>query len=229
MGLIKSTQAPLSLTAFSMGDIEKAARAIIVRAERQAEQLLVEAQKEAQALQVAARKEGAELGQRMGHAAGLEAGAKAGHAQALAEHREQLAKALQALTAVLAELNARRCELEVAAVREVIDLAIAIAQRATKRLGVMDGAVVEANVAEALKLVVHAADLRIVVHPTQKATLTDALPRLKMAWPSLEHVELVDDAALAPGGCRILTRHGSIDADLDVQLQNIVADLVPAS
>jgi len=197
MGLIKSTQAPLSLTAFSMADIERAARSMIATAERKARELLIEAQKEAEVLKTAARKEGAEVGRRLGHAAGLEAGTKTGHEQALAEHREQLA--------------------------------IAIAQRVTKRLGALDGDVVRANVAEALKLVVHAADLRIAVHPSQKGTLTDALPRLRLEWPSLDHVELTEDAALAPGGCRIWTRHGSIDADLDVQLRNIAAELAPES
>jgi flagellar biosynthesis/type III secretory pathway protein FliH len=78
-----------------------------------------------------------------------------------------------------------------------------------------------------MKLVVHAADLRIAVNPTQRETLAGALPRLSLQWPALAHVELLDDASIAPGGCRLYTRQGSVDADLDVQLRNIAADLVP--
>jgi flagellar biosynthesis/type III secretory pathway protein FliH len=78
-----------------------------------------------------------------------------------------------------------------------------------------------------MKLVVQQIDLRIVVNPEQRAALDAALPKLGLKWPSLKHVEVMEDAALAPGGCRISTRQGSIDSDLDVQLDRVVADLLP--
>jgi flagellar assembly protein FliH len=227
MGVIKSTQAPLSLSPFSLADIEEAAKRIMARARQQAEKLLAQALHEAQRLKEEARVQGAQIGRREGQTAGLEEGKKTGHEQALSEHREKLSQAVKAASAIAAELDARRCEMEVAAVREVIDLAIAIGERVTKRIGTMDPQCVLANVAESLKLVVHAADLRIAVNPAQKATLAQELPRLKMEWPSLGHVELIDDAGVAPGGCRLLTHHGVIDADLDVQLRNIAAVLAP--
>src|SRR5688500_15379096 len=82
--------------------------------------------------------------------------------------------------------------------------------------------------AEAMKLVGRAADVRVALHPTQKQVLTDALPRLQMKWPALQHVELVEDPLLAPGGCRIYSNGGEVDADLDAQLDRVVADLLPA-
>ena len=227
MGLIKSTQATPSITTFSMIDVEEAAKRVILRAQRQAERLLAETRKEADAIKLLARAEGEATGRREGYAAGMDAGKKAGHEQALAEHREQLGNVLRSVTAIANELDERRCELEVAAEREVIELAIAIAERVTKRLGAMDPAVLTANVSEALKLVVHAADVRMAIHPAQKAALTDALPRLRMEWPALGHVELIEDPAIASGGCRLFTHRGSFDADLDVQLRNIAAALVP--
>jgi flagellar biosynthesis/type III secretory pathway protein FliH len=57
--------------------------------------------------------------------------------------------------------------------------------------------------------------------------LEAALPQLKLAWPTLSHVELIDDATLAPGGCRICTARGQVDAALDAQLDRVVADLLP--
>lgn len=227
MGLIKSPNTPASLSAFSMTDIEKTAKAIILRARRQAEQLLIEAQKEVDAMKAAGRADGLAAGCREGQARGLEEGRKAGHDQALGEHRDQLTRVVQTLTTTATELDAARCELETQAVRAVIELAIAIAERVTKRIGLLDAEVVMENVAEAMKLVVHTADLRIAVNPAQKAALADALPRLRLEWPVLEHVELVEDASLAPGGCRLHTRRGVIDADLDVQIRNIAADLLP--
>jgi flagellar assembly protein FliH len=110
----------------------------------------------------------------------------------------------------------------------VVKLAIAIARRVTKRQGQADPQVLMANLVEAMKLVVHAADVRIAVHPSQQQTLADELPRLRLAWPRLQHVDLVEDASLSPGGCRILTHQAQVDADLDVQLDRVVADLFPA-
>jgi flagellar biosynthesis/type III secretory pathway protein FliH len=80
-----------------------------------------------------------------------------------------------------------------------------------------------------MKLVVHSTDLRIALHPSQKQTLADLLPKLALNWPNFSHVELVEDETLSPGGCRIFTRQGMIDADLGEQLNRIAADLLPSA
>jgi flagellar biosynthesis/type III secretory pathway protein FliH len=43
----------------------------------------------------------------------------------------------------------------------------------------------------------------------------------------LKHIELLTDPAIAPGGCRVYTDGGEIDARLEVQLARVVADLLP--
>jgi flagellar assembly protein FliH len=83
------------------------------------------------------------------------------------------------------------------------------------------------NLAEAMKLVAHAADVRVAINPMQKSVLEAALPRLQLQWPELKHVELVEEATISPGGCRIFTARGHVDADLDAQLDRVVADLLP--
>jgi flagellar assembly protein FliH len=107
----------------------------------------------------------------------------------------------------------------------VVTLAVKIAERVTKRAGELEPAVLLGNVAEALKLVVGMHNLRIAIHPTQKAVLADALPRLTHQFPTLHHVELIEDAAVSPGGCRLLTRQGCVDATLEEQLSRIAAEV----
>ena len=227
MGLIKSENAPSSLTAFSMTDIETAAKRILLRAQQQAEQLLTEAQMEARGIRERALADGVIEGRKEGTAHGLEEGRKSGHDAALAEHRDKLTKLTQTLTASVAAMNESRRALESQGTAEVVKLAAAIARRVTKRQGVLDPGVVEANLNEAMKLVVHASDVRVAVHPSQKQQLADVLPRLQLAWPNLEHVELMDDASLAVGGCRVFTTNGHIDADLDTQLDRLISELMP--
>jgi flagellar assembly protein FliH len=227
MGLIKARQAPPNLQPFSLADIETAAKRILLRARRQADELLVAAQQEAEALKELAREEGLREGREQGLAEGTRQGAEAGKAQALAACQQQFAAAVAAVTQAAAELDAGRRALEAEGLAEVVQLAAAIARRVTKRQGMIDEQVLAANVADAMRLVVHAADVRIAIHPDQRRTLDDALPRLRLEWPGLEHVELVDDPALAPGGCRIFTRGGRVDADLDGQLDRVIAELLP--
>jgi flagellar assembly protein FliH len=227
MPVIKAAQAPATVRAFSMGDIEKFARQLIVKAQQEAEQLLAAARQEAEELRKQAKADGFAEGRREGLAKGAEEGKKAGQQAALTAEKAKLTELAKALTSAAKELDAQRKRLETEGLKDVIDLASRIARRVTKRQGLVDPEVLCANVAEVMKLVVHSSDVRIAVHPTQKQTLADVLPKLQLQWPNLEHVELIDDPALAPGGCRVFTASGMIDADLDEQLDRVVADLLP--
>ncbi len=227
MGLIKATNAPTTLQAFSMKDIETQARGLILRAQQQAEQLLAAAQSEAESLKAKAMAEGFAEGRQNGITKGTEEGKKLALQQGLSEHRTQFANVLKALNAAMQELNKSRQELDAAAKTEVIHLAVSIARRATKRQGAFDPTMLTDNVHEAMKMVTQSTDVRIAIHPQQKQVLLDALPKLSLAWPKLQHVQLIEDAKLSPGGCRLLTAGGEVDGDLDRQIDRIAADLVP--
>jgi len=227
MGLIKAGNAPPTLAAFSMRDIEQQAQEILLRARQRAEQLLAHAQVEAQKLRADEKALGSAEGREEGLRAGYEEGLAAGTAQALDEHRASFTQLITALNDASQQIEQSRRQLEEEAMGEVVRLAIAIADRVTKRRASLDPQVLTDNVVAAVKMVVHAADLRIAVNPLQRTTLHDILPHLTMQWPSLQHVELIEDAGVAVGGCRLFTRHGVIDADLNEQLDRIAAELVP--
>jgi flagellar assembly protein FliH len=227
MGLIKAKNAPTTLRPFSMTDIEAAARSLLLRARSQAEQLIAAAQREADELKEAGRAEGVREGFEKGKADGTQQGAEAGRREAFEKHQKELAATVGALKAAAAEIEARRFDLEAQGIREVVQLAAAIARKVTKRQGLIDPEVLAANLTEAMKMAVAAADVRVGIHPSQRTTLTEALPQLRTDWPALKHIELVDDASLSPGGCRVFTRGGLVDADLDSQLDRVIGDLLP--
>lgn len=227
MALIKAHSVPPTAQRFSMTDIEQTAKRVLVRAQRQAEALLSEAQVEAEALRRQAAAEGKSDGHQQGYAQGLEAGRQSGHAQALEEHRRQFTEAFTALTAAATGIDDARRELEADALSEVIHLAVTIARRVTRRQAAIDPGVLADNLKDAMTLAVHCADPRIAVNPGQKATLEALLPQLQLQWPALRHVQMLEDPAVAPGGCRIYSRQGMVDADLDGQIDRIVADLLP--
>jgi flagellar biosynthesis/type III secretory pathway protein FliH len=227
MGLIKQSHVPAGVAAFSLRDVEKHAKAILVRAREQAEALLASAQQEGEVLRQQAYEEGLVEGRRDGRKQGELEGTKAGAQQALAEHQEQLATLVATLSTAALEFDASRLELEAAGLSEVVALSAAVARRVTKRQGMIDPDVLAENLQEAMKFVCHAADVRVAIHPKQKQVLEDALPRLRMAWPELKHLEIIPDASIAPGGCRIFTARGQVDGDLDAQLDRVIGELLP--
>lgn len=229
MPLIKSPNMPLAVTPFSLADVERAAKMTLLRARQQAEQLLAAAQAEGEALKLEAHAQGVAQGRQEGLAQGLEQGKQAGQQQALNEHRAQLQQAIAALNKAAAALDASRTDLEASALSEVVKLAVAIARRVTKRQGLLDPQVLISNLTEAMKLVVQSTDVRVAIHPSQRATLDGSLPQLRLQWPNLEHVKIIEDAALVPGSCRIFTEQGEVDAELSGQLDRIVAELLPTT
>lgn len=228
MAVIKAEQSPASkLSAFSMADIEKQAKAIVIAARLRAERLILVAQQEAEELKRAAHAQALAEGKKEGLAKGIVEGRGLGREEALGEQRQALASVIGALAASAGQLDEARLALESEAKQAVVALAIAIAERVTKRMGVLDPRVGEANIEEALRLVVHSVDVRIAIHPSQKEMLEGVLPRLKAQWPNMKHVELIADGTLAPGGCRIFSGGGQIDGDLDLQLNRIAQELLP--
>jgi flagellar assembly protein FliH len=230
MPVIKSNTAGAArATPFSMADIERQAHALIAQAKSQAARILSEAQRMGEEIKQQAKALGLAEGKIEGFQQGSHDGREAGRSEALNEQRAALAELVQTLANLCSQLDASRTRLESEAVVDVMRLAVAIARKATKRMGALDPNVLTANVNEAMKLAVRAADVRIAVAPAQKQSLEEALPQLRKQWPALKHVELITEEALSPGGCRVFTTSGQIDADLDRQVDRIAADLLPQS
>jgi flagellar assembly protein FliH len=227
MGLIKSANTPARLMPFSMRDVENHAKGILLRAQEQAEELLAAAQVEGEGMRQQARAEGYAEGRREGLQQGLKEGREAGHAAAIEEHRAALTEAVNALNIAMATINAAKLAIETEALTDVVTLAAAIAARVTKRQAAVDPQVLVSNLGEVMKLVGHASDLRVAIHPAQRATLDDAMPQLKLDWPALAHAAIVDDDTLDPGGCRVFTRNGRIEADIAGQLDRVINEVLP--
>jgi len=227
MGLIKSANMPATVSPFSMRDIEAQAASILGEARKEAQRIVAAARTEGQAILQRSAAQGLAEGRQQGIALGMEEGHKTGHAQALAEHAAAMTQLIEALTATARQLDENRQLLHTQAVREVVDLACAVARRVTKRQAALDPEILSANLKEAMTLAVHAADVRIALHPSQLQKLQEELPNLRLSWPQLKHVELVADESVAPGGVRIHSQHAQVDGQLDTQLDRIIHELMP--
>jgi flagellar assembly protein FliH len=227
MGLIKSNDVPLGVSAFSMQDIEAAARSVLLRARGNADQVLAAARTESEQIKRKALADGLAEGRAQGRREGFEEGKKSGHAQALAQNSEAMKQLINSLTQACRVLDDARDQLHTHVISEVVGLAGAIARKVVRREADYDEQVLARNLKQALSLTVHAADVRIAVNPAQKKTLEAELPNLRLAWPQLKHIELTEDSSISAGGARVFTAQGQIDADVNVQLDRIIGDLLP--
>lgn len=228
MPLIKSSSSAIaSARPFSMADIESYARTLLLKARQDADQLLAAAQDEAEQLKQAAQIEGLAAGKKEGLIQGKAEGEKVGRAEAFEAEKKTLTDLLALLTAMLESLDQERKSLTDRAEAEVLPLALGIAHKVTKRMGQLDPRVVEANAREAVRLVLSRHDLRIHAHPDQLNLMHQIATRLQQQWTQLTHIDVVQDITISPGGCRITTAGGEIDADLQSQLDRIARELVP--
>lgn len=238
MALIKQANAreiTRDALVLDLGDLQRQASLIIQSAREQAEAILAEARAERARIIAGA----AETGRAEGFAKGLEQGRKdgasKGREEAITEARPRLEELQSAWTGALREFVEHRRAMLLSAERDVLRLAVRIAQRVVKRVITTDHRVVAEQLGAVLAVVVRPTELVVRIHPDDSAIAGEALPELARQFPLATSVELVHDAGLARGSCIAQMRGGDggppgeIDASIDTQLARIVEALLPGS
>ncbi|HOB74207.1 MAG TPA: FliH/SctL family protein [Phycisphaerae bacterium] len=250
LGVIKAETMPkpeaLGLRPFHFNDVASEARSMVEHARREAEAIRAEARKaaaEAEALVNHARVEAEairEMGRRdaealreaarqEGFQAGWEAGLEEGRARALAEAKDDFAQRqahlVNAFRSVMDTVEKSRADWLAAARQDLVELAMAIARRVARHVGQRDRDVVLANLEEAVRLVGARSDVTIAVNPADAEAarlFAQSLLDLKEHW---EHIQVVEEPEVSPGGCQVHWNSGSVDATLETQLDRIEEEL----
>jgi flagellar assembly protein FliH len=230
MAVIKSTQSsPLLKNAvvLDLGDLSRQAEHVRTEAGQAARAIVLQAQQQARGLTAHGRQEGLAQGLVEGRARGLEEGRKQGRSEALAQSAQELEKLQKAWTEAASHWDQQRQDLEREARQAVLDLALRLGEKITRRMAQVDPTVVADQLAHVLAQVLTAQDLMVRVHPADRPTLEQAMPRLVAQFPRFRHLHLVDDAQVSRGGCVVACGQGSISADLDAQLSRVAELLLP--
>lgn len=230
---------PKEAVVLDLADLHRQGEAILAQARDRAAQIIAQGTAERERL----IKDAAAVGRAQGHAEGLAAGRAeglaAGRAEALSEQRELLVKLAGAWTDALERFLNERERLIAEGRREVVRLAVAIAERVTKRTIAANPDVVVDQLAAVIELVSRPSRLRIAVHPADRATVEAALPGLAQAASAARDVELLDDPSLMRGSCVAKLADadpgnaasgrpaGSVNASIRTQLDRIVEALLP--
>jgi len=211
-----------------LGDLRRQGETIKQRARDEAARIIADARAEAARLTENAAAEGHQQGLAQGRAEGLEQGRQQGHAEALQQTAEGLRKLQEAWINAGQQWDAERRAMVLDARQSLLELAVTIAEKVTRRVPTVDPSVVVDQVAAAIEHVVRPGDVKIRIHPEDRPLIEEALPEMARSFAAAEHVQLVDDAGIERGGCIVVTRRGRIDATLDTQLNRLVDALLPS-
>lgn len=202
MALIKHAQAQTiarEAVVLDLGDLARQGREFMAQARAQADRMLADARAERERIVAGAAEKGHAQGYAEGLAKGHKEGVEKGRASAIAETKKRLDDMATQWSVAAAQFNQAREDLLALAEREVLDLALVIAAKVTKRQVQTDPTVAVAQTRAVLELITRPSALALTIHPDDRALVEQALPELMKSLPMVRHVQLLDDQAVSRG------------------------------
>jgi flagellar assembly protein FliH len=211
------------LETVNVADHLSEAKVVLRKSREQAREILRQAQVEAGEAFEIARAKGFEAGFRKGY----ETGQKSGHDGAFEEAKKEFAERQSALVSMFNEtvqqFDAQKRDLFIQASGDLLEFAMHVARRVTKRIGAIDREAATENLHAALRLVESATDLTVYVNPADAESIKDFAKSAGSVLERAAHFRIEVDKKLAPGGCRLATPMTEVDATVDTQLDQIEA------
>jgi len=142
---------------------------------------------------------------------------------------EKVAQQMKTLTPALATAVEQIKDSEQAWIHHwetsLVQLAGAIAARLVRREIQRHPEIALEWIEEALRLAAGSAEITVRLHPTDLETLAGQVERLAETFNTLAPAKVVADESISLGGCRVETEFGSIDQQIETQLQRIADEL----
>jgi flagellar assembly protein FliH len=199
--------------AFNLEDISQQANHYLDQVRVKAAQIVVEAQKQAETLRRKAEEEGQQAAMR---AVERVLDEKVG---------KKLDSLLPALSQTIRDLADARQSWMQHWEKSVVRLACAIAEKITRRELSHQPAIAVELAREALEMAAGSPHIVVRLHPTDFESLSSHVERLVKEFAGTATAEIVADASVELGSCRVDTQHGTIDQQFSAQLARIEAEL----
>ncbi len=204
--------------AFNFDDMAVKADAYLDGVRQQADQVVNRAQQQAeqtrQRIEEESRQKGYADGQR--------------EIQLLVEKKlgQQLATLLPALAATIQEIQHAKQTWLTHWERSAVSLATAIAERIVRREIEQAPEITLGLIRESLELAAGSSKVRVLLNPKDHEALQPRADALMRDMAGLGACELLADGTITPGGCRVETDFGTIDQQIETQLERIEQELM---
>lgn len=220
-----STQQAGGAAALKLADFQAQAEAIVQEARRQAQRIIADAQAEADSI----RKDAAPGSSADNPSGRQQAQTSPQRPEATVGSDDKLAAEIAETAAMarqlVAQLSAARWELVECAGREMVHLAIAIAEKIVGHVASSDPSAAQANLQKAIELCT-GGKITARVNPSQLELLRRHCAELAETLAGAGVVELVADEQITAGGVKVLAGGGFVDATIETQWANIVEALL---
>jgi flagellar assembly protein FliH len=157
------------------------------------------------------------------------AGRKAAEAAVERVLDEKVAKRMATLIPTLEQLvlqiNEAKGDMQSHWEHSALKVSTAIAERIIRRELKCDPQITLDSIAEALRLAAGSAEITLRINPTDYENLGSQVERLAATLCQLSPSQIVADEAISVGGCRVETRFGEVDQQIEAQLRRIEEDL----
>ena len=153
------------------------------------------------------------------------AGRKAAEAAVDQKVAQRMDAALPALEQLVLQLNDAKGELQRHWERAAVKVATAIAERIIRREVASQPQITLDWIAETLRLAAGTVEITLHVNPADYENLGSQINRLAETLCRLAPSAIVADSATSAGGCRVETKFGEIDQQIESQLRRIEQDL----
>ncbi|MCH2130386.1 MAG: flagellar assembly protein FliH [Pirellulaceae bacterium] len=110
--------------------------------------------------------------------------------------------------------------------RGLVQLATAIASRVIRREVQLQPQITKDWITESLQLLTSQRSLTVRLHPEDHAALQAEVETLATQLRGLASTEIVSDPNISRGGCRVDAESGSVDQQIEAQLQRIEQELI---
>jgi len=214
--------------ALNVANFADQARKMLIEAKAKAQQALARAATEAEQIRSRAEQRGYAEGLRRGQADGQADGAEKAFAEAMKGFQQQTGELQTLLKSIVAELAGARERLLQEAQTDLLDLALAIAEKVTHVQAKADLSAAKAGLCKAIETVNCRGQIQVRVCPGQLGQLTEYGGEFLASMGMADGVSFVPDESLSPGDVVLTTRNGQVDAKIQTQIDNIAEALTGA-
>jgi flagellar assembly protein FliH len=144
-----------------------------------------------------------------------------GRQEGLAMAEQRFDSTIQALTQALEDVSRIRESLAQTSSQDMLRLVMAVAEQVIRRSIEVDPNVVLLIIENALQSSVRSDTYRISVNPQDLEQVTKQKPLFKASISGLKNLSFDADPNVSPGGCRIDSQLGDVDATIETQLESI--------
>lgn len=197
-----------------------------------ADEIIRQAQQDSEQIKKQAHRDGFQQGSREGYDKGRRDGYDKGYREGIAKAEKETAALIsqardaldQARDALVRTEKHRRSTIE-SLEQEIIDLALEIAGKLLSAQLTLDKEIILGVAAESIRLVADRLNVVLYVNPEELALVESKIDELKSLLPALGLLHIFPDSAIGPGGCKVETEQGRVDATMETRREALLKAL----